>query len=108
MGLVVAILQLARDVIQVAAKNRPEMFKYFVHGSGHAAVELRTLDRLERADLLVLAPVLERKQMRGKDFKAIGQEPWSSGYEKRLTFRRSWVRIPAPYTGWKFFHIYLL
>ena len=32
-----------------------------------------------------------------------GQEPWSSGYGKRLTFQRSWVRIPAPYTGWTFF-----
>ena len=27
-----------------------------------------------------------------------GLEPWSSGYGKRLAFRRSWVRIPAPYT----------
>ena len=33
----------------------------------------------------------------------LGQEPWSSGYGKRLTFRRSWVRIPALYTGWTFF-----
>ena len=32
-----------------------------------------------------------------------GREPWSSGKGKRLTFRRSWVRIPAPYTGWTFF-----
>ena len=32
-----------------------------------------------------------------------GREPWSSGYGKRLTFQRSWVRIPAPYTGWTFF-----
>ena len=23
-----------------------------------------------------------------------GREPWSSGYGKRLTFRRSWVQIP--------------
>ena len=37
-----------------------------------------------------------------------GREPWSSGYGKRLTFLWSWVRIPAPYTGWAFFHIYLL
>ena len=22
--------------------------------------------------------------------------------------QRSWVRIPVPYTGWTFFHIYLL
>ena len=25
---------------------------------------------------------------------------WSSGYGWRLTFQRSWVRIPVPYTGW--------
>ena len=33
----------------------------------------------------------------------LGWEPWSSGYRKKLTFQRSWVRIPAPYTGWTFF-----
>ena len=38
----------------------------------------------------------------------IKKEPWSSGYGKRLSFQRSWIRIPAPYTGWTFFHIYLL
>ena len=27
-------------------------------------------------------------------------EPWSSGNGKRLVPWRSWVRIPAPYTGW--------
>ena len=32
-----------------------------------------------------------------------GREPWSSGYGSRLTFQRSWVRIPAPDTGWTFF-----
>ena len=32
-----------------------------------------------------------------------GRKPWSCGYGKRLTFLRSWVRIPAPYTGWTFF-----
>ena len=25
------------------------------------------------------------------------EEPWSSGYERRLMFKRSWVRIPAPH-----------
>ena len=30
-------------------------------------------------------------------------EPWSSGYERRLKFKRLWVQIPAPYTGWTFF-----
>ena len=38
---------------------------------------------------------------------ALGQEPWSRGFGRRLMFQRSWVRIPAPYTGWTFFHIYL-
>ena len=28
------------------------------------------------------------------------QEPWSSGYGRRLVFQRSSVRIPALYTGW--------
>ena len=31
------------------------------------------------------------------------QEPWPSCKGKRLAFRRLWVRIPAPYTGWTFF-----
>ena len=30
-------------------------------------------------------------------------EPWSSGYGKRLNFQRLWVLLPAPYTGWTFF-----
>ena len=36
------------------------------------------------------------------------REPWSSGYGRRLMFRRWWVRIPSPYTGWTFFHFNLL
>ena len=32
-----------------------------------------------------------------------GREPWSIGYGRRLMFWRSWVRIPAPFTGWIFF-----
>ena len=28
------------------------------------------------------------------------REPWSSGYERRLMFQRSWVQILAPYVGW--------
>ena len=31
------------------------------------------------------------------------REPLSSGYGRRLMFQRSWVWIPAPYTGWTFF-----
>ena len=30
------------------------------------------------------------------------QEPWSSGYGIWHIFKRSWVQIPAPYTGWNF------
>ena len=37
-----------------------------------------------------------------------GPEPWSSGYGRRLTFKRSWVRILAPYTGWTFGHFFTL
>ena len=33
----------------------------------------------------------------------IAREPWSGGYGKRLTFRRLWVWIQVPYTGWTFF-----
>ena len=32
-----------------------------------------------------------------------GREPWSSGCGTRPMSWRSWVRIPAPYTGWTFF-----
>ena len=37
----------------------------------------------------------------------LGRELWSSGYERRLMFQRSWVWTLVPYTGWTFFHIYL-
>ena len=46
--------------------------------------------------------LFERADRSVKYFK-VGREPWSSGYGKRLTFQRSWVRIPAQYTGWTFF-----
>ena len=38
----------------------------------------------------------------------LGLEPWSSGYGWRLKFKRPWVRIPAPYTGWTFGHFLTL
>ena len=38
----------------------------------------------------------------------LGREPWSSGYGRRLSFWRSWVRISVLYTGWIFIHINLL
>ena len=34
---------------------------------------------------------------------------WSSGYGRGLMFWRSWVQIPAPYTGWTFYsHIFVV
>ena len=33
----------------------------------------------------------------------VGREPWCSGYEWRLMFKRVWVWVPALYTGWTFF-----
>ena len=33
-------------------------------------------------------------------FKSQGREPRSSGYGRRIVFRRLWVQILAPYTGW--------
>ena len=35
----------------------------------------------------------------------IGQDPWSSGYGRKLMFQRLWVQIPTQYTGLTFFHI---
>ena len=40
-------------------------------------------------------------------YQKIGREPLSSGYGRRLMNWRLWVRFPATYTGWTFFHIYL-
>ena len=32
-----------------------------------------------------------------------GRESWSSGYGRRLMFKRLWVRIPAPYARYGHF-----
>ena len=42
--------------------------------------------------------------------KLLEQESWSSGYGRRLMFQRSWVQIPALYTGWKwhFSHLFVV
>ena len=32
-----------------------------------------------------------------------GPELWSSGNGRRLVFKKSWLRIPAPDTVWNFF-----
>ena len=34
------------------------------------------------------------------------RETWSSGYGRRLTSKRLWIRFPALYTRWTFYHIY--
>ena len=44
----------------------------------------------------------------GKTFAHMGRESWPSCYGRTLMLWRSWVRIPAPYTGLKIFHIILL
>ena len=38
----------------------------------------------------------------------ITRETWSSGYGRRLMFRRLWLQIPAPYTGWALFHFFVV
>ena len=38
--------------------------------------------------------------MKPNTFLTFGWEPWSSGHGRRLMFKRSWVWILAPYTGW--------
>ena len=38
----------------------------------------------------------------------VGRRPWSIVYGRLLVLKRSWVQIPALYSGWTFFHIYLL
>ena len=38
-----------------------------------------------------------------KSHLRLGRLPWSSAYERRIMFWRSWVRILALYTGWTFF-----
>ena len=40
--------------------------------------------------------------------QVLGREPWSSGYGWWLMCGRLWVRFPALYIGWTFFHIDLL
>ena len=51
---------------------------------------------------LVSTSLSDGDNVKGKNIN-LGLEPWSSGYGRRLMFWRSWVRIPAPYTGWTFF-----
>ena len=62
----------------------------------------------ENINCAIFHYVVKVKQIENKRMRLLGREPWSSGYGSRLTFQRSWVRIPAPDTGWTFFHIDLL
>ena len=59
--------------------------------------------------IFVFALWKERKlnKKRRAKFKAPIKDR-SSGYGRRLTSKRSWVRIPVLDTGWTFFNIYLL
>ena len=44
-----------------------------------------------------------------EDYNIAGrQEPWSSGYSRRLMFQRMWVRILTTHTGWTFSHIFVV
>ena len=44
---------------------------------------------------------------KGKQRYVVRREHWSTDYGRRLVFQRLGVRIPAPFTGWTFFDIYL-
>ena len=78
--------------------------------SGHLLSETWTICRknLLRKMFLFGQRKMYEQQFRWRHFYpltfvTIGREPWSSDYGRRLTFWRSWVRIPVPYTGWTFF-----
>ena len=44
-----------------------------------------------------------------EDYNIAGrQEPWSSGYDRRLMIQRTWVRILTTHTGWTFSHIFVV
>ena len=43
-----------------------------------------------------------------KELFYIALESLSSGYVRRFKFWRSWVQIPAPFTGWTFSHYFVV
>ena len=69
------------------------------HGAG-MVVHLLILKFSMAAIVLPLKGVF-RKVMRTNVYR-------SSGYGRRLMFRRSWVQIPATYTGWTFSHMFVV
>ena len=46
------------------------------------------------------AEAVEDDKLFNKNVLKIGREPWSSGYGRRIMFKRLWARILLPYTGW--------
>ena len=46
------------------------------------------------------AEAFEDDKLFNKNVLKIGREPWSSGYGRRIMFKRLWARILLPYTGW--------
>ena len=60
-----------------------------------AMVVAKLVERLLRTpEIRCSSPVI------GNFFTVNFIELWSSGYGRRLMIQRSWVRIPALYTGW--------
>ena len=74
----------------------------------HCAIELER----ENGEPWTIGNFEKRKSVNDSNNKtkknSLELEPWSSGYGKRLKFQRLWVRIPAPYTGWTFFTIFVV
>ena len=73
--------------------NQTHGFWIYIDTLNPLKMTFRALNRSKKVSSLFLQT----------NYLRFGREPWSSGYGKRLTFQRSWVRFPAPYTGWTFF-----
>ena len=67
---------------------------------GPKSVKSFSLEAMKPIDCL---PTYIKSCINARQELMLGWEPWSSGYGKRLTFQRSWVWIPAPYTVFTFF-----
>ena len=77
--------------------------------SGEFISCIRNLDSsnlaaLEKINLIRVVPRVNIPT----NYSKSGREPWSGGYGRRLMFRRSWVWIPALYTGWTFSHLFVV
>ena len=80
--------------------NLAKWFTFFVRYRECGCVGERERER-ERESIFETGQTISKNEGDKKLF--LGREPWSSGYGRRLMFRRSGVQIPAPYTGWTFF-----